>query len=88
MQSELFATSTDQKQYTWENVRQRLKNGEVAIEIIKTSKKKNGKDASVYAALIVTTQTRNQPDLVMLENGDELDNKFRKYYCNAAKNRG
>lgn len=37
----------------------------------------------VYAALILTPQTVDQPDLVVLNNGDQLEGRSLRYYRNA-----
>jgi CHAT domain-containing protein len=38
-----------------------------------------------YAALILTPETNNGPELVTLENGDDLENRYGRYYQNAIK---
>ena len=47
--------------------------------------KKGNEKIIVYVALIVGLKTKNHPDIVILENGDELENKYSKYYRNAIK---
>ena len=85
LKSELFGNATDIKQDKWEDIRMKLKSGEVAIEMVRTSRKIKDTDTTVYVALIVTPQTQDHPDIVVLENGDELEGKFSKYYRNAVK---
>jgi tetratricopeptide (TPR) repeat protein len=84
LKSELFATLADTKQYRWQDVRQRLKSGEAAIEIVRTEKEVNGVYVPVYAAMIVTAQTQIHPDIVVLENGGEME-RYGKYYINHIK---
>lgn len=38
-----------------------------------------------YAALILTSETKLHPELVVLENGNELESKYGRYYQNAIK---
>lgn len=42
-------------------------------------------DTIYYAALIVTPQTKTHPELVLLTNGNELENKYIKIYKNSMK---
>lgn len=85
LQSELFPALQDTTQYTWQGIRQTLLPGEAAIEIIRTQKKVNNVNTRVYAALIVTPKTTDYPDIVILENGKELEGKYSKYYHNSIK---
>jgi CHAT domain-containing protein/Flp pilus assembly protein TadD len=85
LQSEKVAAKIVTPNIKWTDVRQKLKEGEAAIEIIRTKKKIETRYVPVYVALIVTPQTKNQPDIVVLENGDELEKKYSRYYRNAIK---
>jgi CHAT domain-containing protein len=38
-----------------------------------------------YVALILTPETKSGPELVTLENGDDLENRYGRYYQNAIK---
>ncbi|MFZ1808904.1 MAG: CHAT domain-containing protein [Cyclobacteriaceae bacterium] len=38
---------------------------------------------TIYAALVITKETVNQPKLVRLPNGDQLEGRYLKYYRNA-----
>jgi CHAT domain-containing protein len=85
LKSERFKNS-DTPLYTWQNVRSKLKKGEAAVEIIRF-KKYNSKltvftDTIYFAALIITPETQKNPTLVLLENGNELETKYIKYYRN------
>lgn len=84
--SEFFAQATDKKRYTWQDVQKRLKKGEVAVEIIRftnAATNVNSADSIYYAALIVTPQTLNNPDMLVLENGKDLEGKFIHNYKNS-----
>lgn len=85
LKSELFPGLQDTTQYTWQAIRNTLLPGEAAIEIIRTQKKFNAKYERVYAALIITPKTADYPDIVILENGKELEGKYSKYYHNSIK---
>ncbi len=84
--SEAFAKGYDSKDYKWENVKENLKSGEAALEVIRFRYfTTNFSDSIVYAALIVTPQTRKNPELVVFKNGNQLESKFLKYYNNNIK---
>jgi CHAT domain-containing protein len=42
-------------------------------------------DSTNYLALIITKNTLNHPEAVWLDNGQELENKYLKYYQNVIK---
>lgn len=73
-----FEESLEPKRYTWQDVQQKLKANEAAIEIIRIS---HGKKV-FYVALIIT-KTSEKPQLVKLPNGNHLEGKFLKYYRTA-----
>lgn len=79
----------EKKHYTWREVQATLQKGEAAIEIIRINKinwqKGNSTDSVVYAALIITSKTKNYPELLELKNGNELEAKELKYYKNTIK---
>lgn len=88
--SSSFASQYIQKKYTWQEVQKGLKPGEAAIEVIRYTNytPDNGGsflNESKYAFLIVTSQTKDQPDLILLNNGNELEAKFMNFYRNSIK---
>lgn len=84
--SELFAKGFEQKSYTWKDVQKTLKEGEAAIEIIRYREYEQGFTDSIrYAALIVTKKSKRSPQLVLLKNGQHLENRFLKYYRNSIR---
>lgn len=86
--SALFNEGFATKPKTWEDVRKTLKEDEAAIEIIRFRVFEQGfTDKVRYAALIVQPKSRKAPDLVLLENGEDLENKFLKYYRNMVRYR-
>jgi CHAT domain-containing protein len=85
--SELFIPDTEKDiSYTWDKVKDGLKDNEIAIEIVRFRNfTKSFTDTIYYAALVITPKTKNHPELVLLENGKELETKFIKYYRNSIK---
>ncbi|HVD97057.1 MAG TPA: tetratricopeptide repeat protein [Cytophagaceae bacterium] len=43
------------------------------------------KDSVYYAALIITPETKNNPEIVLMKNGTDLENRFIMYYRNTIK---
>jgi CHAT domain-containing protein/uncharacterized protein YaiE (UPF0345 family) len=68
----------------WKEVQRVLKPNEAAVEIIRY---KNydlyERDSIIYAALILTAETKTAPKLVILPNGKLLEGRALKYYRNA-----
>lgn len=83
--SEDFRQSTDQLAYTWQDVRKTLSKKEAVVEIIRLlrSDLKNKPTDTVYVALILTAKTKKSPELVVLGNGNELDNAAFRFYRNS-----
>lgn len=74
--AEYIFDERNQSKITWDKIRSVLKNDEAAIEIIRIrqySGNRKWADAIFYAALIVTKETREHPELVILRNGNELE---------------
>lgn len=88
--SSAFAAQYIKKKYTWQDVQKGLKPGEAAVEVVRYNNytPENGGlflNEAKYAFLIVTTQTKEQPDLILLSNGNELETKFMNFYRNSIK---
>jgi CHAT domain-containing protein len=64
-----------------------LKPDEAAIEMVRFNYRRNNivSDSIFYAVFIITDQTTENPDLVILENGKELENIFYNSYRNSIK---
>jgi len=81
LKSELFAKEYEKKNIVWQDVQSKLKDGEAAIELIRFNYfDKVWTDTVYYAALIVTKNTKEYPELVLLRNGNELDLKYNEVY--------
>ena len=82
--SGVFAQAHNQQYPTWQDVQQVLKKGEAALEMVRFRKYDfdlggSFTDTVYYAALIVTPNARH-PKLVLLENGNLLENRLLKAY--------
>jgi CHAT domain-containing protein len=83
--SEIFASQNDKRHYTWQDVQKSLKANEVAIEILRTNVyDKKWLDSVHYVALIVSPESK-YPEMVLLKNGKDLENKSINYYKNCIK---
>ncbi len=83
LKTELFSTTGSNTKKQWETVKKGLQANEAAIEIIRL--KKNIKSDSVwYAALIITPEV-TYPKIVVIHNGNQLENKLFKFYINSIK---
>jgi len=85
--SDAFESSFEYKFYSWSDVRKSLEENEAAIEIIRYREfdEQFNEDKVRYAALIITSETRANPELVLLENGLEMETKHFKYHRNVTK---
>lgn len=85
-ESEDFAKAFENTQFTWKDVKKNLKENEYAVEIIRYRHFDNKfTDSVIYAALIVHQKTKKGPELVLLPNGNKLDQKYFKGYRNFIK---
>ncbi|MFN6946148.1 MAG: CHAT domain-containing protein [Cytophagaceae bacterium] len=85
--SEIFASVYEKKlSYDWKKVRDGLKENEYAVEIIRYRKFKDKfTDEVAYAALIVSQESKNHPDLIIFENGNDLERRNIKYFKNSLR---
>ncbi len=103
IKSERYATIHEKKRYTWQDIQSQLKEGEAAIEVIryrefgveKMLADQNGKsypefgftDKINYAVLIVRKETQGNPELVLIEDGYNMENKLLRSYRNQIRYR-
>ncbi len=82
--SETFKENIFQKEYTWTDVKQNLKKNEATIEIIKLVEKDILEKPidTVYVALIITDQTKESPELLVLREGNKMENGDLNFYQN------
>jgi len=87
VRSELFSKEIEKTPAVWQEVRDRLKPKEVAIEIIRFrsfdfKNKLEFTEEIYYAALIVTPNSRRSPELVLIGLKDELEKRISSKYRN------
>jgi antitoxin component YwqK of YwqJK toxin-antitoxin module/CHAT domain-containing protein/tetratricopeptide (TPR) repeat protein len=71
---------------SWKEIQKKMLPGEASVEIIRFRNYTNYlTDSVVYAALIVTANTKENPDLVILPYGNELESRYLTFYRNAIK---
>jgi tetratricopeptide (TPR) repeat protein len=90
LQSELFKNTSEKQSYTWQEVQQKLKQDEAAVEMIRFVKYKADSggtytDSVYYAGLVINSQTKDQPFLILLKDGKDLESKYIKYYKNTIR---
>ncbi|MCS6822289.1 MAG: CHAT domain-containing protein [Microscillaceae bacterium] len=84
--SDAFAQGVDNLTYQWNELKKGLAKHEAAIEIVRFRLFDRGfTDSVLYAALIVSQETKKAPKLVLLSNGRELEQKYFKYYRNSVR---
>lgn len=83
--SSIFANYTDEKLPTWQDIQAKLKNDQMAIEMIRMRTYQDGND-TLYVALTLNSTDQN-PKMIILPKSNLLETKHLAYYRNAAKNR-
>lgn len=82
--SELFQRKQTSQALTWKNVQASLKENEYAVEIVRYRFfDKTFRDSIIYAALIISRDTKDEPELVLLPDGKNMETRYLKYYRNA-----
>jgi len=66
---------------TWQDIQRKLKPGEAAVELIRFF------DGLIYAALIVTPQTKQHPEIALIKSTKtrHLEKEFRSYHKNSIR---
>lgn len=85
--SAVFTKQLNRKVISWKDIQKGLKPNEAAVEIIRFrnySPELGGafKDEIIYGFLIVTAKTKNNPELIALNNGIQLEGRFLSFYRN------
>jgi CHAT domain-containing protein/tetratricopeptide (TPR) repeat protein len=81
-----FRNEYSKEKVTWQDVKDKLGEGEAAIEIIRFQFFDKGwSDKVYYAFLIVTKATKEYPELVVLDYGNKMENAYIKNYVNSMK---
>ena len=83
--SEDFGKGMD-KPITWENVRDALGENEVAVEMVRFRYFYHDfTDSVMYAVMYIKGGKRSEPNLILLNNGEDLEGKFLKNFRNRMK---
>ena len=86
LKSEIFKESADAEAVTWDNVKEALGENEVAIEMVRFRYFDHDfTDQVMYALLYVKGEKRSEPEMILLENGKELESRYLKFYRNSIK---
>jgi CHAT domain-containing protein/Flp pilus assembly protein TadD len=85
--SAVFASQFVRTKRTWQDVKKSLKPDEAAVEVIRFRAYSPAGGGSFskdvhYAFLMVTGQTENSPELILMTNGTEIEHKFLNFYRN------
>jgi CHAT domain-containing protein len=84
--SEDFASDGKKQNFSWKDVRNTLKSNEYAVEILRFRHFDRGfTDSVIYAALIISPETKSNPEVVIIPNGKALESKYIKYFRNGVK---
>lgn len=88
--SDAFATESAKEarrnSISWQKVQKELKENEFAVEIIRYRYfDETFTDSVIYAALVVGPETKKAPMAVVLEKGNDLEDRYLKYYRNSIK---
>ena len=88
--SSTFANTYANQQVSWKDIQARLKPGEAAVEIVRFRDFDPDSagiytDEVYYAALILTSETTENPEMVVMRNGALMEGKFLSNYRNAIK---
>lgn len=86
--SSTFAGQFIRRKYSWGEIQKTLKPGEAAVEVLRFKYYNPQAGGSFtqsvgYAFLVITAQTKEQPALILLSNGNEMETKFLKFYRNS-----
>lgn len=86
--SEAFSQGFENDLITWEDVRGALQPNEVAIEMIRFRYfDQTFTDSVIYAVLYVKPEFKKGPEVVLLNNGAEMEGDYLHYYRNSIKYR-
>lgn len=80
----------EKTQITWKDIQRKLNPDEAAIEMIRFQEflpDSGGRytEKIYYAALIVTQKTKKNPALILIDDGEDLEKKYVRFYRNSIK---
>ncbi len=80
IKSEAFAREFDKVEYNWVSVKNKLKAGEAALELIRIQRKSDV-DSVTYIGLIIKNSYK-EPALVVFDYGNKLEGRYYRLYKN------
>ncbi len=84
--SSIFQSSYEKRKLTWKDIQTKLKPDEALIDVIRFRFFERGNSEDIYYAfLIITKETKDNPKLVLLRNGKQLEELYIKNYLNSIK---
>jgi CHAT domain-containing protein/Tfp pilus assembly protein PilF len=87
--SEMFARNAVRQRVDWKSIQQRLKPGEAALECIRyriyDPDSLKFSEGIGYAFLLLTSETKEGPELIQFANGKELETRYLNYYRNGIR---
>lgn len=87
-QSEDFANSQDKTQFTWEQIKDRLDKNEFAVETIRYRLfDQNFVDSVYYAFLVISPETKRNPKLILMQNGNKMEKNYLPFYQDFIKHK-
>lgn len=86
LRSEDFAGAFEARIVTWEQVQNALQPNEMAVEMVRFRHFKHTlSDSIMYAVLYVNPDKKTKPQLILMENGTDLENRNLKIYRNSIR---
>ncbi|MFQ3214419.1 MAG: CHAT domain-containing protein [Marivirga sp.] len=86
--SELFNKGIEQEDFTFEDVKVKLKENEIAIEMVRFRHfDRFLTDSIIYVMLILKNEKKSKPTYIVLNNGNDLESKYFNNYRNSIKYR-
>lgn len=87
--SEIFK-SNEVAFYSWKEIQKSLASDEAAVEMIRFHKYKFDSsgvysDSIYYAGLIIKHSTKEKPELVLMQDGNNMEGRYMKLYKNSVK---
>ncbi len=84
--SVVFNESNAESEIKWQDIRNSLRENEVALEMTRFRYFHHTfTDSVIYAVFYLTPEKRSKPEIIIIPNGKDLEKKYLKYYRNSIK---